>query len=388
MRHALAAGLVLLVPALSFAQAGPYLAVVADPEVRLRAGPSDQFPDTGSLPKGTRVVVDHDESNGWVAVHAPAGAVSWVPIQFVDGLDKSRPLPQNVVVTADAEVTLAAGKAGLPQPLDVRKVKVPEGTILTVIGADVKYNGKTWLPVAPPPGDFRYVPKSALQFDRPANTSFTVKVNETTNPPPGPASPPPGGPAASIPASPPKPVVNNPLWAQAEQAEKDGKYDEAEKLLFELARKMNEPGGDHDLANLCYTRIHALREKKRAAGGLSAPADWAPPKAGDRPALLPPVRPTAGGPAAKDDRPPAGGDDTRPRWVGPGTLVRSALSLDGRRTYAMESSPGVVRVYVVPAPGVDLEKQVGRRVEVYGVSHTRRDLSRAYVVAAEVQAAQ
>src|SRR3954462_9399744 len=126
MRPALAAGLVLLLPALGFAQAGPYLAVVADPEVRLRAGPSDQFPDTGTVPKGTRVVVDHEETNGWLAVAAPAGSVSWVPIQFVDGLDKARPLPQHVVVAADGEVTLAAGKAGLPQPLQIRKVKVPE----------------------------------------------------------------------------------------------------------------------------------------------------------------------------------------------------------------------------------------------------------------------
>ena len=35
---------------------------------------------------------------------------------------------------------------------------------------------------------------------------------------------------------------------------------------------MNEPGGDHDIANLCYTRIHTLREKKRsgAAARLSS----------------------------------------------------------------------------------------------------------------------
>src|SRR4051794_23757508 len=155
MRPALAAVLVLVLPAFGLAQAGPYLAVVADPEVRLRAGPSDQFPDTGTVPKGTRVVVDHEETNGWLAVTAPAGAVSWVPMQFVEGAEKGRQLPYHVVVAADGEVTLAAGKAGLPQPLEIRRVKVPEGTILTVIGAEQVFDKKTWLPVAPPPGDFR-----------------------------------------------------------------------------------------------------------------------------------------------------------------------------------------------------------------------------------------
>src|SRR5205823_11586297 len=134
----------------------------------------------------------------------------------------------------------------------------------------------------------------------------------STSPPAGGASPPPGGPVASVPgaAAPTKPAVNHPLWAQADQAEKDGKIDDAEKLLFELARKMNEPGGDHDLANLCYTRIHALREKKRTglagAPGLTVGARQEtggsrPDPTGarqDRPALMAPQRndPPAGGP--------------------------------------------------------------------------------------------
>ena len=66
--------------------------------------------------------------------------------------------------------------------------------------------------------------------------------------------------------------MNHPLWTQAEAAEREGRYADAEKAYFDLAALMNGAGGDHDIANLCYTRIHALREKKRNAGAATAVA--------------------------------------------------------------------------------------------------------------------
>lgn len=392
------------VPAVALAQPGPYLAVVADPEVRLRAGPSDQYPETGTLVRGTRLVVAREESNGWLAVDPPQGQVSWVPTQFIDGFDPSRPTPQRVVVASEGEVTLAAGAAGTPQPLDIRKVRVPNGTILTVTGPRATHDGKSWYPVAPPAGDHRYLPKSAVQFDRPVNTSYVVRDAAPLPPAEAgttPAAPPASGTVQPVAGAAPaaKPAVGHPLWAQAEAAEAGGKYDDAERLYFELARVMNAPGGDHDVANLCYTRIHALREKKRVgpvavAVGPGSPG-WAPAK-DDRPTLLPPssgsspvslptaTRPTTPAPQPQPQPANASADD-KPRWAGPGVLTRSALALDGRKTYALESSPGVVRVYVVGAPGVDLDKYVNQRIDVYGLSQSRRDLSKPYVVATTVE---
>lgn len=393
---------VAVLPSLGHAQGGPYLAVVSDPEVRLRAGPSDQYPETGTLVRGTRVVVARDESNGWVAVDAPQGQVSWVPTQFIDGYDPGRPTPQRVVVAADGDVTLAAGQVGVPQPLDVRKVKVPNGAILTVTGPKVTFDGKSWYPVAPPTGDFRYVPKSAVRFDAATNTSFVVR--DTAPLPPSPTGNNPGltvgarpeqgtiQPVSVAPVPAAKPVVSHPLWAQAEVAEQAGKYDDAEKLFFELARVMNAPGGDHDIANMCYSRIHTLREKKRGRSNpnpnpvVNTPTnpEWSTPR-DDRTGLLPPnatpITLPKNTPAVNPNPNPTTGTDDKPRWTGPGVLTRSALALDGRRTYALESSPGVVKVYVVAAQGVDLDKFVNRRVDVHGVSSTRRDLSRPYVVA-------
>jgi hypothetical protein len=391
MRPAVVAGLVLAVlPAAAPAQSGPYLAAVVDQEVILRAGPSDQFPETGTVQRGVRVVVDHEESNGWLAVEAPAGSVSWVPMTLVD-FNKDAAIPQLVVTQAD--VTLTAGRVGLAQPLlEVRRTKLPAGTPLTVIGAKVTLSdGKSFYPVAPPPGDFRYVPKTAVQSEKPANTAFVVRTNDTVVPAGSTASPTPpaaiAGPGA--PAAPPKPIVNHPLWAQAEALEKEGRLDDAEKVYFQLARQMNEPGGDHDVANLCYTRIHSLREKKRAAAPsatATSPGTLLPPVKDNQSA----ARPTTTvdrtpAPAADRTPPPAAPQDGRPQWAGPGILVRSALALDGRRTYALESSPGVPRLYVVPDKGMDLERYVNRKVDVFGTTYSRGGLSKPYVVATQVE---
>lgn len=379
MRPALLAGLALFVtPVPGLTQSVPVFAVVTDPEVRLRAGPSDQFPETATLRKGATLVVDHEEPNGWLAVQDPPGALyslSWVQAAFVD-FDNTRPIPQNVIVADDT--TLAAGQIGLAQPLThVRRAKVPAGTILTVIGKKVQFEGKWWHPVVPPAGDFRYLPRQAVRYEKAANTSFVVR---DTTPPPSPdsggVSSPLAAPTAS--ASGPgtstgKPAVQHPLWAQAEAAEREKKYDEAERLFFQLAALMNEPGGDHDIANLCYTRIHSLREKRRAGGTTSTNP---PPQSNT-------ARPLAGNPPpAVDAR------DDRPRWTGPGKLVRAGVVLDGRKTYALESNPGVTLVYVVGAPGVDLDRYVGRKVDVYGGSYTRQGLKKPYVVATTVELVQ
>lgn len=405
MRTALVALAVLAAPAAVFAQPGSYLAVVTDPELKVRAGPGDKFPDTGTVVKGDRVLVAGEEPGGWLAVWAPQGSVSWVQNTFID-FNKDRPVPQNVKV--EDGTTLAAGRVGLPQPLtEVRRAKVPEGTALVVIGAPATFEGKKWYPVVPPFGDFRYVPKTGVQAERAVNTSFVVRGTDSVTPAGAPAGgSPAGGVAGAAGQDPPRPTVSHPLWAQAEAAERDGRYDEAERLYFQLARLMNEPNGDHDVANLCYTRIHTLREKRRGGGTTTwtAPRDdrpaLQPPARDDRAALPPPAREERPAPSAKTtdaaSRPTTGNTtqpvgtnpappDDRPRWAGAGVLSRTALAIDGRRTYALESSPGVVRMYVVGAPGVDLEKYINRRVDVFGSTFTRRDLSKAYMVVTAIE---
>ena len=396
----------------SFGQAAdptPYRAVVVDAEVTLRAGPSATYPDTGTLPKGSIVVVEREENGGWLAVTAPYGSVSWIAMAFIEDPAPDRPTPKNVLVSAEddvTEVTLATGKAGEPQPLDVRRMKLPKGTSLLLLGPQVTFAGKKWYPIAPPAGDVRYLPKTAVQYEKPAANNFTVRVSEPASPLPGPAgiSPPStpvtpaaapaGGPLVTIPGpgSTPtpaggvvasKPAVNHPLWTQAEPRSREARYADAEKAYFDLAALMNGQGGDHDIANLCYTRIHALREKRRNTSGTPVSASGntgtsgtttgmlQPPPKDDRggvragaPQALPPAAPTN----SSTSTTPTGNEGAK--WTGAGTLHRTPLTFEGKPGYVLETAPGAVKAYVIAGPGIDLEKLLNKRVDVYGTSKT------------------
>src|ERR1700722_9624209 len=226
----------------AFGQTGPYLASVTEPGATLRAGPGQAFDSTYNLRTGDTLLVDHEE-NGWLAVQDSPGkmySLSWVPMQFVN-FDKNKPTPQNVVVEED--VILAPGMLGSAQPMpNFRRTKVPAGTILTVIGSKVQFENKSWYPVLPPSGDFRYIAKQMVKYDKPANTSYTIRSSTDTQPsgispttsippagltiPPQPVSvmpaigPPPslpatGTPAASGSTTPATPIVQHPIWIQA-----------------------------------------------------------------------------------------------------------------------------------------------------------------------------
>lgn len=396
-----------------------YRAVVTDPEVKFRAGPSDAFPETGSLKRGSAVIVEREESNGWLAITAPSGSVSWIAYSFVEDLSPDRQTPKNGLVHAEGEVTIAVGKAGDNQLLDVRREKLPQGTIVLLIGPPTDFSGKKWWPIAPPAGDVRYLPKSAVQIEKPVNNTVAVRVTDTGAIPPA-ATPvtPSGGPLATVPgpgSSPPppggvtasKPAVNHPLWIQAETAEREGRLADAEKTYFELAALMNAQGGDHDIANLCYTRIHAIREKKRNASGLktSAPTPNTTPATPATPNVLQPPSKSGRGvrPGAPQALPTGSGTNagtntgtgtnataTDAQWSGPGLLRRTAVTPDGTGSpaYALETSPGVVKVYVIAGPGVRLEQYLGKTIDVYGTPQTRPKLSKPYVVATAVEPAQ
>jgi hypothetical protein len=326
----------------ALAQPGPYLAEVTAESVPVRAGPADQFPETGALYRGGRVIVVHEEGEHWVAIQPPRGQVSWirsVHLGPAEGQD-SAALPRNAVVHAEPEAELTVGKPGHGRPLDIRRTRVPDRTILLVIGNKVEHNGVWWYPVEPPDGDVRYVPRSALKLVR-MQPAQSVVVRSPT-----PAEPGKGGSEvvpASVPNRPAKPDgwPTHPLWQQAEQASRDGDLARAEQLYLRLAAEMNQVGGDAELANLCYTRVHAVREKQRQA-----------------------VR---GGPSP-DRRVVGSSDPAAGKWVGPGGLRLAGFRYDNRATYALVDFRGQLRCYVVAGPGVELDRFRGSDVELFGTT--------------------
>ncbi len=94
-----------------------------------------------------------------------------------------------------------------------------------------------------------------------------------------------------------------------------------------------------------------------------------------------------GGPSAVSTSIPGNGN-SRTDFVGTGRLSSSVLDVDGRKTYVLDSSPGVPLVYVVAAAGVDLERYKGKQVNIYGTTSTRKDLSKPLAVATSAEIAQ
>jgi hypothetical protein len=364
VRSASVAVLALVTAAPAFAQPAAYLAEVAADNVLVRCGPSEQMPETGSLFRGTRVVVDHEEPGDWLAIQPPRGQVSWVRSVHLHPKDDQPTdmLPRNAVVYAESESEIAYGRPGLGKPLDVRRTKIPDSTVVTIIGKKVEAGGVWWYPIEPPDGDFRYVPKSAVRFVRgqPAQSFVVREPKPGTAPPETRTALEPVAASVPGPAGGTKPAdwPTNPLWRQAEQAERSGDYPRAENLYLKLAAEMNQPGGDPDLANLCYARVHAVREKQRNAprGGSGTTVATADPN--------------------RRDLPPAG------QWVGPGVLRVAGFRIDNRPTFALVGSRNEVKCYAVAGPGVDLDRFRGSEVELFGKVNYPGDLRGAGVMTA------
>lgn len=334
----------------------------------LRASPKADGLETGTLARGSTVVVHHEEGD-WLAVQPPRGSVSWIShlfLEFPDGTPNAG-FPKNAVVRADGDVKLAVGRAGVPRPLDVRRTAIPDGTIVLVIGPAVKVEDDrcTWYPVVPPEDDFRYLPRSAVQLQREAPVGFVVKspaADSASTRVPVPAEV-----AGPVPVGGKPGWPNHPLWVQAEQAERAGDLEQAERLYFQLAKEMNAPGGDGELANLCYTRVHAIRERRRARQGGSSGSNWSSAAQPDS-AVVPAAAiehkdATPREPAAERSEKPAEG---RGQWTGSGFLRIAGFKIGARQAYALEDSRGRLMYYAVPGPGVELDRHRNKTIDLFG----------------------
>ncbi len=355
------AGLVLMAAGAA-AQTSKQTARVMAAGAVARSGPGDKMPDTGAVPAGTPVVVASVE-NDWVAIEPPPGQISWM--RYIHLADPDAPAGRkpgvawDAVVAADGPVEVAVGRAGQNRPLDVRKMTVPDGTVVRVIGELVEHGGAKWLPVVPPAGDLRYLPRASVELTAAKPAAFAVNSPPNNGPPV--ATPPPAPePTLAVPASvsrpaAPEPVTAHALWQRAERAEAAGSYAVAENSYLELAKEMNQANRPAD-ADICYARVTAVRERQRAA---------------QPPAAAPPTPPTAG------------------QWYGPGQLRLSAVKIDGRPAYAMLRPDGKTACYVQAARDIDLDRFRGTSVDLFGSITYPGDLNGlALLTASRVQAAR
>ncbi len=349
--------------------AGDTDAVVMAKEVVVYSAPGDTAPDTGTLPKGTRLMVHHEEPGGWLAVQPPNGSISWVNHRFLDFGDAvPTKFPAAATIRCgDAGIEIEAGKFTTAGPLNVRRTKLPPDTAVTVMGPRVTWAGDNsfWYPIWSQAGDFRYVKKDGVQSAAQPPDRMVVLSSGTMDQNPLASAtvrpidplPSPGVPTVGDTFKSTKPAdwPNHPLWIQAEAANKAGDLDKAERLYFQLAGEMSKSGGDADLGNLCYSRIHSIRERRRSMGGDAVA-----------------VRSTTATSSSSDSTQPVSAHTTaqpkeaKDAWYGPGMLIAAIGKYQGQPVYSLETEPGRVIAYVVPAAGFDLLPHVRKKVALMG----------------------
>ena len=323
------------------AQPAAHLAEVTAESVAVRSGPSDQMPETGTVFRGTRVVVDHEEGEHWVAIQPPRGQVSWIKHLFLKPAGpQTDGMAYNAVVTSEGEVEVAAGRPGFDKPLDVRKTRVPDQTIVLVIGKKVEHAGSVWYPIEPPDGDFRYVPKSAVRRLNQTAPGFVVNDKPKAVPPETkPAFEPV---AASIPGG-------------GERRRTAGGLAQPPPLAAGRAgRAARRPRPRRDAVPAAGGRDEPARRRRGAGEPVLRPRPRRPREAARHAAA-----PTPG----RRDLPPTAG-----QWVGPGMLRRTGLPpMNGRMVYSLDGPQGGrPKCYAVAGSGVDLERFKGYDVQLYG----------------------
>jgi hypothetical protein len=133
----------------------PYSAYIAADKTEVVAGPGHRFYATDRLPRGTEVEIYREEASGWLAIRPPEGSFSWVPADFVERLEEEKlgKVKQQTgawvgtsvehVAEHHQQVTLKQGE--LVQIIDEKTVTASDG------------KERTWLKIAPPAGEYRWV---------------------------------------------------------------------------------------------------------------------------------------------------------------------------------------------------------------------------------------
>lgn len=362
-------------PTAVIAEPGKYAAAVVLPEIQMRAGASWQFPATGKLKKGEQVIVHH-EDGAWVAILPPPGTISWINHRFLGEFDPNLSTKQNAMIMADGvEVRVGQEKGG---PLPVTQVKLPRGTIVEVVGGKVREENSTWYPVAPPEGEYRWLPKEALGAPSPIVPPPVFVKSDGSN----------GGSQGQLTSNPRTNVtVQHPQWERAEQAERSGDYAGAERLYTQILQELRQKNADPEMQLICYNRITKCQDRQRLDGNVARPPAIDSPRP---PASLQPPTGTSSGAVGtawpSDSRPSATGGQ---RWSGPGNLRRAPFLIDNRQAYALESKRGQVLFYVTAANGVSLDSYVNRQVDLLGTVQVRGDIRGGqYMVVSQVSAAR
>jgi len=387
----------------------PYKAYVIDNDVYYRSGPGKNYYPTGKLQAGDQVEVYRHDPGGWYAIRPPEGSFSWVSGRYLkldgDGLAE---------VTGD-RVAARVGSQ-FSDIRDVIAVRLHRGEVVEVLDSEEIGSGAaagTWYKIAPPSGEFRWVfgkhiakeyagdgirkagpgQSPLVKPGRTPSETIPVAVEQTVEVPSDQAA----GPSASEAAEDWLPLAGRPeSEALAEHYTNefvDRATDPAGSLTMrrispeEFQKELDEIDVELSImlveeptvwefaplrvrARFLLTQAETALERGRAQALVRrieqsedikarydavAKTRTRTERQNGQLAALSRVRRSFGPAQASEDR-----------FDGLGRLARVVSSKLGTPRYALLDDKGDLRCYVTPAPGVNLEYYLGRRIGVTG----------------------
>src|SRR5262249_43734175 len=184
---------------------------------------------------------------GWLAIKPPHGSFSWINARFVQKLND-----QSGVVLGDVPVPILMGSQETNDAPTVKSGEVKPGTQVVILGK-AEYTDGVWLPIQPTLDEVRYVPASAISA--PSAARAVVARNQTG------AVATSGAPPA---AAPPATGSTLTLRAQAEQAERAGRIEEARALYRQAA----ETETDYQTRIWCLNKLENLKTAATSAAQI------------------------------------------------------------------------------------------------------------------------
>jgi hypothetical protein len=366
-------------------QTFPYKAYVTSGEVYVRSGPGKNYYPTSKLKVGDQVEVYRHDPGGWFAIRPPKDSFTWISARY---LEKGK---HGLAKVVGDQVAARVGSE-FSDIRDVIQVRLHRGEVVEILETKEFRSGPeagTWYKVAPPSGEFRWVSGKFVDSEfphdgvRPSTAENNPLIHpaaivrpEEPRPTPG-REEPAAQEAAAVPAAEPqyatrqfspsqpaRQISPEEFQAQLDQLDSElavmlveepsvWKFDELglrARDLVNQAETAVERGRARQLVarieqsediKLRYDTVHNLktqteRENRQLAQTASA-------RAASRPA----------------SSPDQGFDGT-------GRLARVVSTKFGAPQYALVDSQNNVICYVSPAPGVNMQYYIGRRVGITG----------------------
>lgn len=346
-------------------------------EVRSGPGAEAKLYPTNQVRAGETVQVVEERPDGWIAIKPPQGSFSWVQMKHLQQVIPNQP-NYLVQIPEGSKAPVYIGSSLQNSKPTIESAKLNRGAQVKAYGTAQVDGQETWLPIFPPENEVRFIraeavgktaPKAAVTSTTPAVAPVMPAVPQGTTA---------NGNAPGVNCDP------SSRWGQAVAAEQSGNSTEAIRLYTQIGQDF--ACSQNGFASQATNRALWLRECQRV--GTKNTAQICPPGqprlvslgAGQQaPVILANQTPPSG--ARAGSAPPPNQSKSPPVVNGNplGVLRRAGRPSDYQTAYYLEGPNGRPLIYLMGAPGQNLDYFMNQRIEVSGPTTYRSDM-RAYVM--------